>query len=328
MAEAAGLHYCSDDEPGIRRRRSGSGFRYLRDDRRPVAQRHRKRIEGLVIPPAWTDVWISSDPDSHLQVTGRDDRDRKQYLYHERWSEVRDQAKFDHLATFADALIEIRKQVDADLARAGLGRDRVAAAVVRLLDTSLIRVGNERYAAENDTFGATTLEPRHVHRLPGGYRLDFAAKSGVERMLEVRDPELTELIGASLRCRQPQLFCFRDDSGAVIDLTSAHVNDYLHAVGGPSVSAKVFRTWGASAVAIDHFCAETDPQDRSEQRCIEAVDVAAEALGNTRAVCRSCYVAPVVLEAAESGTLTKAWNRSRSGQWRTRPESTLAKILN
>ena len=326
MAVAAGLRYRGDDEPGIVRLRCGRGFRYLDADRRPVDAATRERIDTLVVPPAWTDVWISADPDGHLQATGRDDRDRKQYLYHPRWREVRDEAKFAQLGEFADALMEIRRRVASDLGQDGLGRQRVLAAVVRLLDTSLIRVGNERYAAENETFGATTLEPRHVSRTPDGFRLDFVGKSGVERSVEVHRPELVAVVDEMLRIDQPQLFAYRGNAG-LIDVTSAHVNDYLVAVAGPGVSAKSFRTWGATTLAVRHLCVETDPETRIDKRCLAAIDAAAEALGNTRAVCRACYVAPVVLASAESGAIEEAWSRSRSGRWRSRAESATTKVL-
>lgn len=326
MAVAAGLRYRSDDEPGIVRLRCGKGFRYLDADRRPVDAATRSRIDALVVPPAWTDVWISADPDSHLQATGRDDRDRKQYLYHPRWREVRDEAKFSQLGEFAEALTEIRRRVASDLAQDGLGRQRVIAAVVRLLDTSLIRVGNERYAAENETFGATTLEPRHVSRTPDGFRLDFVGKSGVERSLHVHRPELVAVVDDMLHIDQPQLFAYQGDAG-LVDVTSAHVNEYLAAAASPGVSAKSFRTWGATTLAVRHLCVEADRQATIDKRCLAAIDAAAEALGNTRAVCRACYVAPVVLASAESGAIDDAWSRSRSGRWRSRAESTTTKIL-
>jgi DNA topoisomerase-1 len=326
MAEAAGLRYCSDADPGIVRLRCGRGFRYLDADRRPIDAATRARIDALVVPPAWTEVWISADPDSHLQATGRDDRDRKQYLYHPRWREVRDEAKFAQLGEFADALTEIRRRVASDLAQGGLGRQRVLAAVVRLLDTSLIRVGNERYAAENETFGATTLEPRHVSRVDGGFRLDFVGKSGVERSLEVCRPELIAVIDDMLRVDEPQLFAYQGETG-LIDVTSGHVNEYLAAVAGPGISAKTFRTWGATTLAVRHLCVETDPEATIDKRCLAAIDAAAEALGNTRAVCRACYVAPTVLASAESGAIEEAWTRSRSGRWRSRAESTTTKVL-
>jgi len=327
MAESAGLRYVSDDEPGIARRRCGSGFRYVTSSGGGVGDADRQRIDELAVPPAWTDVWISADRVAHLQVTGRDDRDRKQYLYHRSWRELRDEAKFDELAQFGRRLGDVRKRVESDLAGTGLGLHRAVAAVVRLLDVTLIRVGNERYAAENDTFGATTLEPRHVIASPEGFRLEFTGKSGVDRRLLVEDPVLVEAIAESLRHDQRQVFCYLDDGGGLFDVASNHVNAYLAEIAGPVATAKTFRTWGATARAVAHLGAHPGSGMSVDRRCLAAIDVAAEALGNTRAVCRSCYVAPAITAAVESGELDRAWAASRSGRWRNRAESTTAKLL-
>lgn len=325
VATAAGLRYTNDTEPGIARRRCGRGFTYHAADSIPD-DATRRRIDELVIPPAWRDVWISADPDSHLQATGLDDKDRKQYRYHERWREVRDEAKFAGLIEFAEALAEIRKRVAADLATNALTRARSVAAVVRLLDTSLIRVGNERYAADNDTFGATTLETRHVSRVDTSFRLDFVGKGDIEHSISVADVELVAVISESLALKQPQLFCYTGSNGEVWDITSGHVNDYLADTVGSSATAKTFRTWGATAIAV-RILATVTSDTSHKQGFLAAVDAAAEALGNTRAVCRSCYVAPTIASAAESGALADAWASSRAGRWRDRSESATAKLL-
>ena len=326
VAIAAGLRYTNDTAPGIARRRCGRGFTYHAADGSIPDDATRRRIDELTTPPAWRDVWISEDPDSHLQATGIDDKDRKQYRYHERWREIRDDAKFAGLIEFADALTEIRKRVAADLATQALTRARSVAAVVRLLDTSLIRVGNERYAADNDTFGATTLETRHVTRVDASFRLDFVGKGDIEHSINVVDVELVAVISESLALKQPQLFCYTAGNGEVWDITSGHVNDYLTDTVGSSASAKTFRTWGATAIAVRTLAtvtADTPPK----QGFLAAVDAAAGALGNTRAVCRNCYVAPAIASAAESGALADAWAASRAGRWRDRSESATAKLL-
>ncbi len=326
VAEAAGLRYTSDAEPGIARRRCGRGFAYRGADGSVPDDATSRRIADLAIPPAWRSVWISTHPDSHLQATGLDDKDRKQYRYHERWREIRDETKFAQLTDFADALTEIRKRVTADLATNGLTRSRSIAAVVRLLDTSLIRVGNDQYAAENETFGATTLESRHVSRINQSFRLDFVGKGSIERSVSVEDDQLVAVISEALAMNQPQLFCFADDDGELHDVTSGHVNDYLSDTVGPRATAKTFRTWGATAIAV-RTLAMANGGMTPQQEFLAAVDAAAEALGNTRAVCRSCYVAPTIAAAAESGALAEAWASSRGGRWRNRAESATAKLL-
>lgn len=327
MAEAAGLRYVSTDEPGLRRRRCGRGFTYLTPTGRIVANGERARIEQLVIPPAWRDVWICPDPDGHLQAVGVDDRDRRQYLYHPRWREYRDEAKFDLLVEFGRSLPAIRRRVEGDLRRPDLDRRRVVAAVVRLIDETLIRVGNEQYAADNETFGATTLEPRHVERIRGAYRVSFTGKSDTERTVETTDAGVLAVIDACLDRPQPQLFWF--DAGRPVDVTAAHVNDYLAADTCGVATAKTFRTWGATALAVDHLATLHEPASDTELQSVtlEAIDRAADALGNTRVVCRSCYVAPIVIDALESGELAAAWAASRSSRWRTRAESATEKIL-
>jgi len=326
VAKAAGLRYTSDADPGIARRRCGRGFTYRAADGSVVDDADRRRIADLAIPPAWRDVWISAHLHSHLQATGLDDKDRKQYRYHERWREIRDETKFGQLTEFADALAEIRKRVTTDLDTNGLTQNRAIAAVVRLLDTSFIRVGNDQYAAENETFGATTLESQHVSRIDHTFRLDFVGKGSIQHSISVEDSELVAVISESLDLNQPQLFCFADDDGDVHDITSGHVNDYLSDTVGPRATAKTFRTWGATAIAVRTLATASGAMS-PEQEFLAAVDAAAEALGNTRAVCRNCYVAPTIAAAAESGALADAWASSRSGRWRNRAESATAKLL-
>lgn len=318
LARSAGLNYDFDDEPGLTRRRRGRGFSYLDRDGRVLPERERARIEALAIPPAWTDVWISPEPDNHIVATGRDDAGRKQYLYHERWREVRDEQKYSDLSTFADHLVEIRRRVAADLDGDELTRERSVAAVVRLLDQTLARVGNERYAAENNTFGLTTLEPRHVRRRGDHHVLSFDGKNGAAWKMAVVDPATRAVLDECRGRRASQLFCFDADNG-IVDVTSAHVNDYLAELAGPTASARTFRTWGGTVAAAEALARGADD--------VEAIDAAADALGNTRTVCRTCYVAPTVLEAALDGRLDRAWRSSRSGRWCSRAEGAVAKVL-
>lgn len=327
VAEAAGLHYADDESPGITRRRRGTGFSYVTPGGATLGGAERERIEMLAIPPAWSEVWISPNPDNHLLATGRDDRGRKQYLYHERWREVRDLQKFLLLDEFAHQLVEMRRAVAADISGRGLTRARVTAAVVRLLDTTLIRVGSERYAADNDTYGATTLEPRHVRRTGTTVELSFTGKGEVERFLTVSDREVATVVAECADQAQPQLFCFADGQGGVSDLTAEHVNEYLTALAGTVASAKTFRTWGGSVVAAHALASGEHGADGEVDPKLAAVDRAAEALGNTRAVCRACYVAPQVLDAFDSGAIDEAWGSSRNGRWRSRAESTVAKLF-
>ena len=318
LARSAGLRYDFDDEPGLTRRRRGRGFSYLDQHGRMLSDRERERVEALAIPPAWTDVWISPHPDNHIVATGRDDADRKQYLYHERWREARDEQKYDDLSTFAASLVDIRRHVADDLVEDTLTRDRVVAAVVRLLDRSFVRIGNERYAAENDTFGLTTLEPRHVRRCGDHHVLSFDGKNGAAWNVTVDDRATCVVIDECRERRASQLFCFDTDDG-VADVTSADVNDYLLDLAGPTATARTFRTWGGTVVAGEALARGSDE--------VEAIDAAADVLGNTRTVCRACYVAPTVLDAAGDGRLAEAWRSSRNGRWRSRVESAVAKVL-
>jgi DNA topoisomerase I len=328
VAEAAGLVYVSDEEPGWSRRRRGRGFSYVGPDGNLAGPEERSRIEELAIPPAWTEVWIALDPDAHVQATGRDDAGRKQYRYHDRWRQIRDAMKFDRLAEFGLRLPEVRSDVGGYLADRGLGRRRVLAAVTRLLDQSLIRVGNEEYAADNDTYGATTLRPEHVRTSRRGMVLEFTAKGGLERSVPVRDPEVRSVIQECLAVAEGDVFCFEAD-GSVVDVTSADVNEFLRELAGDAFTAKDFRTWGGTTHAAGHLGPlplGEDPAavDRDE---LAAIDAAAEILGNTRAVARSCYVAPQVPAAHRAGALGEAWRASRSTEWMTRPERVSAKVL-
>ncbi len=314
------LVYVSDTDPGILRVRAGRGFRYRAETGREPSAADKRRAADLAIPPAWTDVWICRLPDGHIQATGRDDAGRKQYIYHPEWTRLRAEAKFDRLGAFGRRLPHLRRQVDTDLSLPGLPRRRVTALTVRLLDETLIRVGNDRYAESNGSYGLTTLGRRHVE--VSGSRLHFSmtGKGGAEVDVSLRDRRLAALV---LRCRDAggrRLFTYEGDgTGGAVD--SEDVNDYLREVAGETFSAKDFRTWGASAAVVRAL----GPGD--DVGWLAAVDQAADLLGNTRSVCRAAYVHPDLETAWEGGSLYRAWRSSRRSRWLTRAESALAKLL-
>ena len=305
-ARAAGLRYASNEEPGIVRRRCGRGFTYVDGEGRTVRdERVRERIDGLAIPPAWGEVWICASDRGHLQATGRDDEGRKQYLYHPRWRAHRDQEKYRRLAEIGPRLPALRQAVGRALERSGLGRERVVAGAVRLLDHAGLRVGSEVYAEENESFGLTTLRKQHVTLRRERVRLQYQGKSGQERDVVVRDAALARLVRALLRTDEENLFAFENGSAeSVTRLRPEHVNEYLRGVLGIDATAKDFRTWLGSVEAL-RVLASIHPEDEvvPEKVAIEAVDAAAEALGNVRATAREFYVHPGLLQAFESGQL-------------------------
>ncbi len=326
-AIAAGLRYVEDGAPGISRRRRGKGFSYTGPGGRPVTAGVRARIDSLAIPPAWTDVWICPRADGHIQATGRDDRHRKQYRYHDDWRTARDADKFQQLASFGVSLAAIRRQVAADLSRRGLPKERVIALVVRLLDETLIRVGNAEYA-KNESFGLTTLEPRHVEVDGAELTFEFAGKSGTEHEITVEGRQLSAAVRACDDLGGERLFTYRDgDEIQCVD--SDDVNDYLHEVAGPDVSARDFRTWGGTVAAVEQLGPIDPPGDEAEaaRLFLAAVDHAAERLGNTRDVCRSSYVHPVVERSFLDGSLDDAWRHSRRTRRLTRAERTTLRLL-
>ncbi len=330
-AADAGLRYVSDAMPGIRRVRCGSGFRYVDADGRTVRDvATRERIRTLVIPPAWTDVWICPHSDGHIQATGRDAKGRKQYRYHDRWRQVRDADKFDRLSLFGATLARLRADVDAELTRPGpLDRDKVLALVVRLLDETLIRVGNAEYAATNESYGLTTLGPEHVEITGAEVRFEFVGKGGVEHEVSVSDRRLARLVKRCHELGGQELFAWREPDGTVVDVGSADVNAWLRERTGETVSAKDFRTWGATVVATETLADLGPPSSASEAdaQVLHAIDTAAAQLGNTRAVCRASYVHPVVPESHREGSLHDHWARSRRTAAHRRAERTVLSLL-
>jgi DNA topoisomerase I len=249
-AKLAGLHYVNDSARGIRRQKRGRSFYYVGPDDKTIRDpKTLDRIRALVIPPAWKDVWICSDPNGHLQVTGRDARGRKQYRYHPRWRETRDENKYQKLITFAQALPRIRRRVTAHLRLRGLPREKVLAAVVKLLETTLARVGNDEYAKSNKSFGLTTLRDRHVEVTGSKAHIEFKGKSGVDHEIDIQDPKIAKLVRQCQELPGQELFQYVDDQGAVHDIGSTDVNEYLRQISGQDFTAKDFRTWAGTALA-------------------------------------------------------------------------------
>jgi DNA topoisomerase-1 len=316
-AEAAGLRYVSDARPGIRRVRSGpKSFRYL-DPRGRVVRDEATlgRIRAIVIPPAWTEVWICQDPDGHIQATGRDARGRKQYRYHPRWRETRDEHKFARMAHFARLLPRIRARLEADLGRPGLPREKALAAVVRLMEATMIRVGGAEYARDNDSYGLCTLRNDHVDVRGAKIRFRFRGKSGREHEVGIEDARLARIVRRCQELPGQELFCWLDGDGRAVDIGSADVNAYLKKISGEEVTAKDFRTWGGTVAALRALdeigaCTSAATTKRAVVDCIKRVS---EILGNTPTVSRKFYVHPAVLEAYQTGSLFDAQQHSPRG---------------
>lgn len=299
MAAAANLRYVNDDEPGYRRQRWGRGFTYFAPNGERVADKKlRTRFEELVIPPAWTDVWICSSRNGHIQATGRDEAGRKQYIYHKRWAEVREQVKYYRLLGFGEALPELRKRVDADLRKRKLSHEKVVAVVVRLLEETLIRVGNASYASTNGTYGLTTLQDDHLEVEGSQITFHFRGKSGKEHVVSLRDRRLARLAKSCQELPGQHLFQYQAENGDVRAIDSSDVNAYLHNITEVDFTAKDFRTWGGTVAALDSLlhCEEAMSDSEREKNVVAAVQCAAEALGNTPSVCRKYYIHPQVLE--------------------------------
>jgi DNA topoisomerase-1 len=302
-ARAAGLRYVTDSAPGISRRRVGARFQYqsstgsLLRDKASLA-----RIQALAIPPAWREVWICARENGHLQATGRDARGRKQYRYHARWREVRDETKYGRMAAFARALPRIRRRVRSDLALPGLPRDKVLATVVRLLETTRMRVGNEEYARANDSFGLTTLRTRQVRVRGSTMSFRFRGKSGVWHRFALNDRRLAAIVRRMRDLPGYELFQYLDERGETRCVDSADVNEYLRSIAGEEFTSKDFRTWAGTVLAARAL------QTFGLSRAIEYV---AQQLGNTKAVCRKCYIHPAVIDAYHDGSLERAMSSRR-----------------
>ncbi|HEX8582034.1 MAG TPA: hypothetical protein VF640_06890 [Acidimicrobiales bacterium] len=329
-ADEADLFYVTDDSPGIRRVRRGKGFSYVAPDGSTVSDaEERARIASIAIPPAWTDVWICPLADGHIQATGRDAKGRKQYRYHPRWREVRDANKYDRMLLFGTELPRLRRRIEEHLRIAGLPRDKVLALVVRLLDATLIRVGNDEYAATNDSYGLTTLRSEHVEITDTCVQFDFTGKGGLTHEVALRDRRLARLVKACSELRGHELFTYVGEDGRHVDVTSSDVNLYLREQTRQPFTAKDFRTWGGTTVAATTLVGMGAPATarEAERNILQAFDAAAERLNNTRAVCRSCYVHPAVPDGYRSGELFAAWKVARSGHGLDRGERTVLGLL-
>jgi DNA topoisomerase I len=305
-AESAGLRYVSDTRPGIRRRKSGKGFAYTRADGSRLTEANAlRRIRLLAVPPAWTDVWICPFADGHIQATGRDAKGRKQYRYHARFREVRESTKYEHVVEFAAALPAIRAKVRDHLALRGLPRQKVLATVVHLLETTFIRVGNDDYAKQNNSYGLTTLKTRHVAVDGNEVRFRFTGKSGKQWSLRVRDRRIAKIIRACQELPGQELLQYLDDEGRPQDVTSSDVNAYLKEITRKDVTAKDFRTWAGTVLAamalneVNSF----DSAAQAKRNLRSAIENVAARLGNTPTICRKCYVHPEVLTSYLDGNL-------------------------
>jgi DNA topoisomerase I len=305
-AKAAGLRYVTDSVPGIARRRAGKSFSYRDPDGNPItAPEVLARLRALAIPPAWTDVWICPDPRGHIQATGRDARGRKQYRYHNEWRSIRDAHKFDRVLIFARALPQIRARVEADLRRHGLPREKVLATVVRLLETTLIRVGNAEYARENKSFGLTTIRHRHVEVNGSTIAFEFRGKAGKMHKVSIQDRRLARIVRACHELPGQELFQYIDDEGERRDVDSADVNEYLQEISGEPFTAKDFRTWAGTvlaSLALSEF-ENFDTKAAAKRNITRAIEHVANNLGNTVAVCRKSYIHPAILDSYLDGSL-------------------------
>ena len=305
-ADAAGLRYVTDIQPGFGRQKAGKNFHYVGRNGRPLRDpKTLARIRSLVIPPAWTEVWICPDALGHIQVTARDARGRKQYRYHPRWRAVRDEAKYGRMLAFGQALPLIRARIEEDLARRGLSRRRVLAAVIKLLETTLIRVGNEEYARDNGSFGLTTFRDRHASVRGSKVHFRFRGKSGKVHEIGVQDRRLSGIVKKCQELPGQELFQYVDGQGRRRAVTSSDVNDYLREVTGQAFTAKDFRTWAGTVLAAWALCELQAVRTKAEAKknVVRAVERVAGRLGNTVAICRKCYVHPVVFDAYLDGTL-------------------------
>ena len=333
LARLANLRYVSDDELGFTRRRWGRGFTYRDATGKTVKDKAlRQRFDALVIPPMWSEVWICQDEHGHLQSTGRDEKARKQYLYHPEWNRVRDQVKFDAMIGFAEALPNLRAQVEKDLEATPLSRDNVLAAVVKLLETTLIRIGNSRYAKLNKSYGLSTLRSKHVSETETGLAFDFVGKSSKEHHIELQDERLVEIVQACSELPGYQIFKYLDDNGDKQVVDSSDINDYIRKYTcaqdseSKAYSAKDFRTWMASVLAASHLYDElqtpagqsilsTEPNSAERQQLIvDMVKEVAEELGNTPAVCRASYINPTIIERFLAGQFFDTYRQARRGR--------------
>lgn len=308
-ARTAGLRYVREGLGGFRRVARRGRYAYLNATGVPIRdERHLRRIRSLVIPPAWREVWICEDPDGHLQATGRDARGRKQYRYHPRWREVRDENKYGRMLAFARLLPRIRKRIARDLALPGLPREKILATVVRLLETTLIRIGNEEYARTNNSFGLTTMRDRHARVEGATVRFEFRGKSGVKHVVDLTDRRLARIVRQSQDLPGYELFQYVDAEGVRHAIDAADVNAYLRRIAGEDVTAKDFRTWVGSVLAAKALqeCRAISSAAEAKRNVVAAIEMVAKRLGNTKTICRKCYVHPEIVQAYLEGSLARS----------------------
>lgn len=313
-AKVAGLKYLNDQVPGITRKRKGKNFVYFDPRGNQIKDEKRlQRIRSLAIPPAWQAVWISPNENSHLQATGRDAKGRKQYRYHPEWSRLRNETKFTKLLLFAEKLPLIRQRLKKDLSQDGFGRHRILAAIVRIMDQTMIRVGNDEYAEKNASFGLTTIRNHHVKVQGPKIHFRFKGKSGKVHDLEIEDQRLSRIVRRCQELPGQDLFAYQDENGNFVDVTSQDVNDYLREITGEDVTAKDFRTWGGTveAALLLEMMGPCQTKKELKSQILRAVEGTAEKLRNTPAVCRKYYIHPCVFEAFENGEIFKIRARCR-----------------
>jgi DNA topoisomerase-1 len=311
-ARSAGLRYVSDTQPGIKRKRSGKGFRYLDVDGKPLKDRDiLARIKSLAIPPAWTQIWICPNAKGHLQAVGRDAKGRKQSRYHPRWREVRDETKYERMISFGAALPLIRDRVEHDLSVRELPRPKVLATIVRLMEMTLIRVGNEEYARQNKSYGLTTMRNKHVDVTGSTVTFSFRGKSGVKHTVDITDKRLARIVQRCQDIPGYELFQYVDKDGAHHSVDSADVNEYLREITDLDFTAKDFRTWAGSVLACEMLSelAVFESEAEAKKNVIQAIKQVSARLGNTPSVCRKCYVHPVVVEFYMNGTILNGTKR-------------------
>lgn len=308
IAREAGLIYVNADEPGIRRARSGGGFRYTGPDGRAVRDaKTLARIKALAVPPAWKNVWICASPRGHIQATGLDAAGRKQYRYHAGWRTIRDQTKYERMIPFGEALPSIRKRVREDLALPDLPREKILATIVRLIDLTYIRVGSARYTKANGSFGLTTMRGRHAEVSGSTVRFEFKGKGGKLHEVDVRDPRIAKIVKQCQEIPGQHLFQYLNSDGERRPISSDDVNEYLGLISGADFTAKDFRTWAGSVLALRELCGVEVASSASESRRLvnSAIEHVASELRNTVAVCRACYVHPAVVEGYLDGSLAE-----------------------
>jgi DNA topoisomerase I len=319
-AAAAGLRYVTDAMPGIRRQRHGRGFTYTDPDGQVIRTREIiKRFRSLVIPPAWTDVWICPYEDGHLQVTARDARGRKQYRYHPGFRQHRDGTKFERMFELSDVLWKVRERVESDIELPGLARDKIMATVVWLLETTLIRIGSDEYAKANKSFGLTTMRRRHVAVVGSEMRFEFRGKSRIQHAVSVTDKRIARIVQRCQELRGEELFKYIDDEGKRQTVQAEDVNDYLQDVTGQEITAKDFRTWAGTMLVAEALRKSGPAKSKreAERNIVAAVDLTAKRLGNTRSVCRKYYIHPALIEAYLEGSVLpplpeRTWSKRKT----------------